>query len=140
MQMPAASSGDSSPLAVAPTASLSMAERRMTMDDDPRRRPFELESVATIRGTPLCAADKPEEQRLLGHRLRPRGERRHLVLAERRELARQLYVLFQLRDRIAADNHRADRVRERIIQRLAHGERPRCGGNHRAFPRVLLAL
>src|ERR1035437_2868771 len=59
----------------------------------------------------LSAADKPEEQRLLGNRLCPRGERRHLALAERLELARQLDILFQLRDRIAADNHRADRVR-----------------------------
>ena len=61
-------------MSVAPTAALSMAERRMTMNDNPRRWPFELESVVTDQATLLCAADKPEEQRLLGNRLRPRGD------------------------------------------------------------------
>ena len=45
----AAISGASSPLSVAPTAALSMAERRMTMNDDPRRWPSNWNRLLPIR-------------------------------------------------------------------------------------------
>src|SRR5579871_2269096 len=63
---------------------------------------------------------KPEEQALLRDGLCFLRERCHLGLAERRKVAGKLHVLFKLRDRVAADNDRAHRQRERIVHRFAH--------------------
>src|SRR5271157_5764531 len=55
-------------------------------------------------GLGLAAGDEAEEEGLFGHGLGAFGERSHLLLVERCEVARQGEVLFQLLDGVAADD------------------------------------
>src|SRR5271154_2046664 len=87
---------------------------------------------------PLTAVRKSEKQRLLRDRSREFVQCRHLRLRKRGELARNLHILFKLRDVVATDNHRAHRMREREAHRVAHGHYTAARRNRRAFPRMLL--
>jgi hypothetical protein len=57
----------------------------------------------------LPSSPIPKEKRLLGNWLGATGQACHLRFAERREVAGELHVFFELGNRIASDDDRAHR-------------------------------
>ena len=119
-----------------------LAGPRSRRSRDKRQSP-----IACLRGTesatdkPLWAVVEAEEQRGLGTGLGLGNQLCLLLLADRREVVREVHVLFELRDRVAADDDRADRPRQRVVHGFAHGQRAGLVGlDGHAFPRVLLLL
>jgi hypothetical protein len=67
----------------------------------------------------------PEEKRLLGNGRGASGQASHLGLAERREVAGELHVFFELGNGIASDDDRAHRQAEGEVKRFPHGQNTR---------------
>jgi hypothetical protein len=83
-------------------------DRIPSAESTPGRTPAAAATSRRLRGD-LGVLVEPEEERGLRADLGPLHQLRRLGVAQRREVARDLDVLLELRDRVAAHDDRADR-------------------------------